>query len=44
MNGLAKFIIVLYGLSFIVLFILLVYLVIKRIKNRGKEDFEKRDN
>ena len=33
-----------YGLIWIIVIILIIYLIIKRLKNRGSEDFEKRDN
>ncbi|MGR3808980.1 hypothetical protein [Jiulongibacter sp. NS-SX5] len=32
------------GAVFFILFLILLYLIIKRINNRNKEDFEKRDN
>lgn len=35
---------IVYGLLFGVSFIIVIYLIVQRIRNRGKEDFEKRDN
>ena len=37
-------IIYVYGLIWIIVIILIIYLIIKRLKNRGSENFEKRDN
>lgn len=34
----------LYGLFFIISGVIIIYLIVKRIKNRGKEGFEERDN
>ena len=33
-----------YGLIWIIVIILIIYLIIKRLKNRDSENFEKRDN
>jgi len=33
-----------YGLVWIIVIILIIYLIIKRLKNRSSEDFEKRNN
>jgi hypothetical protein len=40
----AKVILSLYAFGAVVVIILLIYLIDKRIKDRDKEDFEKRDN
>lgn len=34
----------LYGFGFIVLIILLIYVIVNRIEEKKREDFEKRDN
>jgi len=33
-----------YGAFFITSLVIIIYLIIKRIKNKGKEGFEMRDN
>jgi len=35
---------ILYGLFIVVTIVIVIYLIIQRIKTRGKEDFEHRDN
>ena len=44
MEGIAIGIIILYALGIILVLIAIVYLIFKRIKDKQKEDFEKRDN
>ncbi|MDX9777156.1 MAG: hypothetical protein RBT43_00155 [bacterium] len=44
MNNLTKIVFSFYGLLFIVALILLVYFIVKRIKAKKTENFEKRDN
>ena len=33
-----------YGGFFLVSFVIIIYLIVQRIKTKGKEDFEQRDN
>ena len=44
MNTLVNIIFSVYGLFFAVALVLLVYFIVKRVKDKKTEDFEKRDN
>lgn len=38
------FIAVLYGLAFLAVFVLFIIVLVKRVEDKDKETFEKRDN
>ncbi len=40
----SEIILYVYGLIWFIVVVLIIYLIIKRLKNRSSEDFEKRDN
>lgn len=40
----SSLLILLYASFWVVTLVIIVYLIIKRIKNKGKEGFEERDN
>ena len=44
METLPFFMMFLYGSFFTITAVIVIYLVVKRIKNRGNEGFEERDN
>jgi len=44
MDNVANIMVALYGLGITALAVLLIYLIFKRIKDRKKENFERRDN
>jgi len=35
---------ILYGIFILITIVIVIYLIVKRIQTRGKEDFEHRDN
>lgn len=44
MDAITSGILVFQGIIFLAVIVALIYLVVKRIDDRGKETFEKRDN
>lgn len=44
MDSFAVFLFSLYGMFFVVGFVILVYLIIRRVNIKDQETFEKRDN
>jgi flagellar biogenesis protein FliO len=44
MNTLVNIIFSIYGLGVLIALILLVYFIVKRVKDKKSENFEKRDN
>lgn len=44
MDGVSLFVLSLYGMLFVAGFIILIYLIIRRVNIKDQETFEKRDN